>query len=58
MEEEAVAVGIGGSRGVAAAPSWAKKFLIDFLFSKRLHVFGIFLYVFYNFLILSTLNQY
>jgi len=47
-----------GGWGGCSPPLGLKNFLTDFLFSKRLHVFGIFLCLFYESLLLSTLNQY
>jgi len=48
----------GGGWGGCSPPLGLIIFLTNFLFSKRLHVFGIFLYLFYESLLLSTLNQY
>jgi hypothetical protein len=56
------AIFIGGctrGAGVAAAPLLGSNFFNTFsFFSKRLHIFGIFLCLFYESLPLNTLNQY
>ena len=48
----------GEGWGGCSPPLGLKNFLTDFLFSKRLHIFGIFLCLFYESLLLSILNQY
>ena len=47
-----------GGLGWLQPPSWTQIFFNNFLFSKRLNVFGIFLCLVYESLLLSTLNQY